>query len=270
MKKLLSLAAALTFTLTACTAPTSDTLPATPETTAPEESTTTQDVGSGEVRMLSAADGGIYYQTFADSEVNHEVDIGRNLVYAVEETTGLARPACNVPGCTHDSDACPAYIQGSATCYADGSEVYLYICLYKEAEHTTVFRLEKINADHTQRTCLADDLPFGWVQPIGMAADDTHLYFLTTDNYSNSTMSAMLLAVSKATGDMQTLYQLDGLENGRGSTGQVTFVNLVGASGCQLYFTHSERNPDPNNYYNSAVQVWCYDLVHRRPTVRGR
>ena len=75
MKKLLPLAAALTFTLTACTAPTSDTLPA-----APEESTTTQDVGSGEVRMLSAADGGIYYQTFADSEVNHEVDIGRNLV----------------------------------------------------------------------------------------------------------------------------------------------------------------------------------------------
>ena len=88
MKKLLPLAAALTFTLTACTAPTSDTLPA-----APEESTTTQDVGSGEVRMLSAADGGIYYQTFADSEVNHEVDIGRNLVYAVEETTGLTRPA---------------------------------------------------------------------------------------------------------------------------------------------------------------------------------
>ena len=105
MKKLLALSAILIFTLTACTAPTSDTLPATPETTAPEESTTTQDVGSGEVRMLSAADGGIYYQTFADSEVNHEVDIGRNLVYAVEETTGLARPACNVPGCTHDSAA---------------------------------------------------------------------------------------------------------------------------------------------------------------------
>lgn len=92
MKKLLPLAAALTFTLTACTAPTSDTLPA-----APEESTTIQDVGSGEVRMLSAADGGIYYQTFADSEVNHEVDIGRNLVYAVEETTGLARRPAMYP-----------------------------------------------------------------------------------------------------------------------------------------------------------------------------
>lgn len=97
MKKLLPLAAALTFTLTACTAPTSDTLPATPETTAPEESTTTQDVGSGEVRMLSAADGGICYQTFADSEVNYEVDIGRNLVYAVEETTGLARRPAMYP-----------------------------------------------------------------------------------------------------------------------------------------------------------------------------
>ena len=103
-----------------------------------------------------------------------------------------------------------------------------------------------------------------------MAADDTHLYFLTTDNYSNATMSAMLLAVSKATGDMQTLYQLDGLENGRGSTGQVTFVNLVGASGCQLYFTHSETNPDPNNYYNSAVQVWCYDLAANQCTAAQR
>ena len=103
-----------------------------------------------------------------------------------------------------------------------------------------------------------------------MAADDTHLYFLTTDNYSNATMSAMLLAVSKATGDMQTLYQLDGLENGRGSTGQVTFVNLVGASGCQLYFTHSETNPDPNKYYNSAVQVWCYDLAANQCTAAQR
>ena len=128
MKKLLSLAAALTFTLTACTAPTSDTLPATPETTAPEESTTTQDVGSGEVRMLSAADGGIYYQTFADSEVNHEVDIGRNLVYAVEETTGLARPACNVPGCTHDSAACPAWLEDWARTdvLVMPSGIYLY------------------------------------------------------------------------------------------------------------------------------------------------
>ena len=40
MKKLLALSAILIFTLTACTTPTSDTLPATPETTAPEESTT--------------------------------------------------------------------------------------------------------------------------------------------------------------------------------------------------------------------------------------
>ncbi len=272
MKKLLSLAAALALTLTACAAPASDTIQTPSETAAPQsiQESTTQDIGSGEVRILSAADGGFYYQAFADSEVNHEIDIGRILVYEVEETTGLARPACNLPGCAHDSDACPAYITGTATCYADGGEVYLYICQYKEAEDTTVFRLEKINTDHTQRICLADDLPFGWVQPIGMAADDTHLYFLTTDNYSGATMSAMLLAVSKETGDTQTLYQLDSLENGRGSTGQVTFINLVGASGRQVYFTHSETNPDPTNYYNSAVQVWCYDLTANQCTAAQR
>ena len=272
MKKLLPLAAALAFTMTACAAPASDAIPATAETNTPEESTASaaQSIGSGDVRMLSAADGGVYYQTFTDSEVNHEIDIGRILVYEVNESTGVARPACNVPGCAHDSDACPAYIQGTATCYADDGEVYLYICQYKEAEDTTVFRLEKINADNTQRICLADDLPFGWVQPTGMAADDSHLYFLTTDNYNDATTSAMLLAVSKETGDTQTLYQMDGLENGRGSTGQVTYVNLVGASSRQVYFTHSETNPDPNNYYNSAVQVWCYDLAANQCTAAHR
>lgn len=232
MKKLLSVFLLLALTLTACKSAATAKPSEAPET----QPATVQGCGSGEVCMLSAADGGYYYTSFTDGEVNRTDEIGRILIYAIDEATGTARPACNLLGCTHDSDDCPAHITGTATCYADGGEVYLYICQYKEAEDTTVFRLEKISADHTQRVCLADDLPFGWVQPTGMAADDSYLYFLTTNNYNDTTMSAMLLAVSKETGDRQTLYQMDSLENGRGSTGQVTFINLAGAHGRRYIF----------------------------------
>lgn len=197
MKKLLSVFLLLALTLTACKSAATAKPSEAPET----QPATVQGCGSGEVRMLSAADGGYYYTSFTDGEVNRTDEIGRILIYAIDEATGTARPACNLLGCTHDSDDCPAHITGTATCYADGGEVYLYICQYKEAEDTTVFRLEKISADHTQRVCLADDLPFGWVQPTGMSADDSYLYFLTTNNYNDTTMSAMLLAVSKETGD---------------------------------------------------------------------
>ncbi|MDY5501262.1 MAG: hypothetical protein SPF77_01630, partial [Gemmiger sp.] len=259
MKKLLSVFLLLALTLTACKSAATAKPSESPET----QPATVQGCGSGEVRMLSAADGGYYYTSFTDGEVNRTDEIGRILIYAIDEATGTARPACNLLGCTHDSDDCPAHITGTATCYADGGEVYLYICQYKEAEDTTVFRLEKISADHTQRVCLADDLPFGWVQPTGMAADDSYLYFLTTNNYNDTTMSAMLLAVSKETGDRQTLYQMDSLENGRGSTGQVTFINLAGAHGRQLYFFRSE-NASANTA--SAEQLWCYDLASKQCT----
>ena len=259
MKKLLSVFLLLALTLTACKSAATAEPSEAPET----QPATAQGSGSGEVRMLSAADGGYYYTSFTDGEVNRTDEMGRILIYAIDEATGTARPACNLLGCTHDSDDCPAHITGTAICYADGGEVYLYICQYKEAEDTTVFRLEKISADHTQRVCLADDIPFGWVQPTGMAADDSHLYFLTTDNYSDTTMSAMLLAISKETGDRQTLYQMDSLENGRGSTGQVTFVNLAGAHGRQLYFSRSESAPASTS---SAEQLWCYDLASNQCT----
>lgn len=259
MKKLLSVFLLLALTLTACKSAATAKPSEAPET----QPATVQGCGSGEVRMLSAANGGYYYTSFTDGEVNRTDEIGRILIYAIDEATGTARPACNLLGCTHDSDDCPAHITGTATCYADGGEVYLYICQYKEAEDTTVFRLEKISADHTQRVCLADDLPFGWVQPTGMSADDSYLYFLTTNNYNDTTMSAMLLAVSKETGDRQTLYQMDSLENGRGSTGQVTFINLAGAHGRQLYFSRSENAPANTA---SAEQLWCYDLASKQCT----
>ena len=57
MKKLLPLAAALTFTLTACAAPASSA--AVPTAT---EATELQAVGSGEVHILTPHRDGMYYQ----------------------------------------------------------------------------------------------------------------------------------------------------------------------------------------------------------------
>ena len=102
MKKLLPLAAALTFTLTACAAPASSA--AVPTAT---EATELQAVGSGEVHILTPHRDGMYYQTSQQCEIDHTDQIGRILVYSIDEMTNTARPACNVPDCPHDSTACP-------------------------------------------------------------------------------------------------------------------------------------------------------------------
>ena len=120
MKKLLPLAAALAFTVTACAAPASSA--AVPTAT---EATELQAVGSGEVHILTSHRDGMYYQTFQQCEIDHTDQIGRILVYSIDEMTNTARPACNVPDCPHDSTACPAWCDTSAALFVDGDELYL-------------------------------------------------------------------------------------------------------------------------------------------------
>ena len=104
MKKYLAITAALALVLTACghAAPNStQTLTAATETTqamaAPAEPP--QGIGSGALRMLTAAADGVYYQAFNDWEINYTDTMGRALVYAIDEQTGDARPVCSLPGC---------------------------------------------------------------------------------------------------------------------------------------------------------------------------
>lgn len=159
MKKYLAITAALALVLTACghAAPDSTpTLTAATETTqataAPAEPP--QGIGSGALRMLTAAADGVYYQAFNAWEINYTDTMGRALVYAIDEQTGDARPVCSLPGCAHDSAACPAWSDGNVTlCYGDGDEVYLLLFYYND--ETSYYRWERISADHTQRTVLA-------------------------------------------------------------------------------------------------------------------
>lgn len=102
MKKYLAITAALALVLTACghAAPDSTpTLTAATETTqataAPAEPP--QGIGSGALRMLTAAADGVYYQALNDWEINYTDTMGRALVYAIDEQTGDARPFAACP-----------------------------------------------------------------------------------------------------------------------------------------------------------------------------
>ena len=72
-------------------------------------------IGSDALRLLTAAADGVYYQAFNDWEINYTDTMGRALIYAIDEQTGDARPVCSLPGCAHDSAACPAWSDGNVT-----------------------------------------------------------------------------------------------------------------------------------------------------------
>ena len=204
MKKYLAITAAVALALTACgqtAADSTPTLTAATETTqataAPAEPP--QGIGSGALRMLTAAADGVYYQAFNDWEINYTDTMGRALVYAIDEETGDARPVCSLPGCAHDSAACPAWSNGNVTlCYGDGDEVYLLLFYYND--ETSYYRWERISADHTQRTVLATIEPGQSVVGRGVAVDDVNLYYslLDEDNRHQT-----LWAVDTAGGQMQ-------------------------------------------------------------------
>lgn len=99
MKKYLAITAALALALTACGQAAADSTPtptaATEATAAPAEPP--QGIGSGALRMLTAAADGVYYQAFNDWEINYTDTMGRALVYAIDEQTGDATPFAACP-----------------------------------------------------------------------------------------------------------------------------------------------------------------------------
>lgn len=146
MKKYLAITAALALALTACGQAEADSTPtptaATEAAAAPAEQP--QSICSGALRLLTAAADGVYYQVFNDWEINYTDTMGRALIYAIDEQTGDARPVCNLPGCAHNSDTCPAWSDGNTTlCYGDEDEVYLLNFYYND--ETSYYSWEQIN-----------------------------------------------------------------------------------------------------------------------------
>lgn len=267
MKKYLAITAALALVLTACGHAAPDntpTLTAATETTqataAPAEPP--QGIGSGALRMLTAAADGVYYQAFNDWEINYTDTMGRALVYAIDEQTGDARPVCSLPGCAHDSAACPAWSNGNVTlCYGDGDEVYLLLFYYND--ETSYYRWERIGADHTQRTVLATIEPGQSVVGRGVAVDDVNLYYslLDEDNRHQT-----LWAVDTAGGQMQRIYTWDDLADGTGEYCPEMYT-LLEVSGRQMTFAKMVQT---NDALTKAMQVCAVNLTDGSITPRQR
>ena len=245
MKKPFVFAALLTFALTACSKSPADT---TPVSASPAQEAT----ASGEVHLLNAASSGFYYKSFLTGEIEHSTASDRALVYAIDEAAGTARPACNLPDCQHDNEACPA--NGGGLCYAEGDTIYAYTYHYNADNQKGCFALEAINADRTARTVLADDLPERWASVAGLAADDTTLYLFVNDYTINAPYSA-LLSIDKSGAGSEIIYQWDANSE----------VSLIGAADHQLYFAVPDANASTTSYTTGAL-----DLTTRTYTEQHR
>lgn len=266
MKKYLAITAALALVLTACghAAPDSTpTLTAATETTqataAPAEQR--QSIGSGALRLLTAAADGVYYQAFNDWEINYTDTMGRALIYAIDEQTGDARPVCSLPGCAHNSDTCPAWSDGNTTlCYGDGDEVYLLNFYYND--ETSYYSWEQINSDHTRRTVLARIEPGLSVAGRGVAVDDKNLYYSVLDDDCHQT----LWAVDKAGGQPQKVCGWDDLADGAGEYSPEMYT-LLEVSGRQMTFAKTIQSTDART---KAIQICTVDLTDGSCTPQQR
>ena len=262
MKKYLAITAAVTLALTACGQATADSTPtptaATEAAAAPAEQP--QSIGSGPLRLLTAAADGVYYQAFNDTEIQYTGTLDRTLIYAIDEQTGDARPVCSLPGCTHDSAACPAWSDGNVTlCYGDGDEVYLLLFYYND--ETSYYRWERINSDHTERILLAEVEPGLSVVGRGVAVDDVNLYYsvLTDDNRRQT-----LWAVDKTGGQAQKICTWDDLADGTGEYAPEMYT-LLEVGGQQMTFAKMIQS---NDALTKAMQICTVNLTDRSITPR--
>lgn len=251
MKRIFALAAALAVWLTSCGNVIPDVQP-TPQPQTPESTEAALD--RGEVHILYHYGDGVYYRFFQQCEIDHTDQIGRKLIYAINEATGTARPACNIPNCPHDSDACPAWCDNYSDLFVDGDELYVIDIVNDPDEYH--FALRKINADRTQRTTLVENLPRGFIQFSSAAADDAYFYWTDCQNTDTARMDQIVYAISKTDGSMQEIYRWSDLPCGQQpgeNINEVSYYSLAGAQENKLYWCRLS-DTDPDTYlYTKAV-----------------
>lgn len=126
MKRLLSrmLAATLALSLAACGQAPADESQAAPQTpeTAPAQSAALSEPTSFYTTGSTFNTGTCFYELLPQQ-------LGYYLVAKTDYATATRRILCSVPGCTHDSESCPAWFPGTGlegSLFAAGEDVYLY------------------------------------------------------------------------------------------------------------------------------------------------
>lgn len=138
MKRLVSLgltrafflAGALAFGLAACGTP-ADT-PSAPQATRTPETAPAEVTPAGDFYTIGYERGYAVKEGFNTGNSLYFLDyhhLGYALIMKIDCATATQRVLCNVPGCTHDSESCPAWMPGSGQdvqLFTAGDTVYAY------------------------------------------------------------------------------------------------------------------------------------------------
>lgn len=261
--KRISLLLASLLLLAGCTAPAQSTASAPAETAA-----TQAPANVGDVHMLTNLyDGGQYRKL----STPYYPDCVRKIDYA----TATAQSMCQISGCRHDSESCPAY--SYAVFYQDGDVLLHPYCVYSDGKLDREV-LSRYTPDATAAplfTLSAHTADFG-ISDDCLAADDQYYYFVAsttlvgTGPICNKGSPAQIPDAAPGepvTGEGDFLFRADK------STGELTnladlgsvledtsYWYLATAGEQKLYFYGTAKSDD-------FPRVSCYDLVSQEYTM---
>ena len=262
MKRIPILLASLLL-LAGCTAPAQSTASAPVETAAaPANSANT-----GDVHMLTNRYDGGQYRTLSTP---YYPDCVRKIDYA----TATAQSMCQISGCQHDSESCPAY--GSGVFYQDG-DVLLHSyrvnsdgnpdreVLSRYAPDATAAPLFTLSA-HTADFDLSDDC---------LAADDQYYYFVasTTLIGTGPICEGSPAQIPDAAPGEPVTGEGDFLFRADKSTGELTnLADLGSVLEDTSYWYLATAGEQKLYFYGTAINdvfplVSCYDLVSQEYTL---
>ena len=261
MKRIPILLASLLL-LAGCTAPAQSTASAPAETAA-----TQAPANVGDVHMLTNLyDGGQYRKL----STPYYPDCVRKIDYA----TATAQSMCQISGCRHDSESCPAY--SYAVFYQDGDVLLHPYCVYSDGKLDREV-LSRYTPDATAAplfTLSAHTADFG-ISDNWLAADDQYYYFVAstvltaTGSVSEGSPAQIpdaapgepvtgegyfLFRADKSTGELTNLADLGSVLE------DTSYWYLATAGEQKLYFYGTAKSDD-------FPRVSCYDLVSQEYTM---
>ena len=261
MKRISILLASLLL-LAGCTAPAQSTASAPAETAA-----TQAPANVGDVHMLTNLyDGGQYRKL----STPYYPDCVRKIDYA----TATAQSMCQISGCRHDSESCPAY--SYAVFYQDGDVLLHPYCVYSDGKLDREV-LSRYTPDATAAplfTLSAHTADFG-ISDNWLAADDQYYYFVASttlvgtgpickgspaqipDAAPGEPVTGegyFLFRADKSTGELTNLADLGSVLE------DTSYWYLATAGEQKLYFYGTAKSDD-------FPRVSCYDLVSQEYTM---
>lgn len=262
--KRISLLLASLLLLAGCTAPAQSTASAPAETAAAQAPAA---ANAGDVHMLTNLyDGGQYRMLYT----SYYPDCVRKIDYAA----ATAQSMCQISGCRHDSESCPAY--GCNVFYQDGDVLLHPYCVYSDGKLDREV-LPRYAPDATAAplfTLSAHTADFG-ISDNWLAADDQYYYFVAstvltaTGSVSEGSPAQIpdaapgepvtgegyfLFRADKSTGELTNLADLGSVLE------DTSYWYLATAGEQKLYFYGDAINDD-------FLRVSCYDLVSQKYTL---